>query len=74
MTDAARSDTVAQALDLSAHVTDIEQRLSDLDAALVAGDPVVIEKWDSSCSAVWPIPGRVPPCCSCGARAPSVRN
>ena len=44
MTDAARSDTVAQALDLFAHVTDIEQRLSDLDAALVAGDPAAIEQ------------------------------
>lgn len=39
----ARPDTVAQALDLSAHVADIEQCLTDLDAALVAGDSSAIE-------------------------------
>lgn len=39
----ARPDTVAQALDLSAHVADIEQCLTDLDAALVAGDSTAIE-------------------------------
>lgn len=44
MSESARPETVAQALDLSAHVSDIEQCLSALDAALVAADTVAIEK------------------------------
>ncbi|MDE2592709.1 MAG: hypothetical protein KGL57_00615 [Burkholderiales bacterium] len=44
MTESARPDSVAQALDLSAHVSDIEQCLSALDAALVSGESAAIEE------------------------------
>lgn len=44
MTESAHPDSVAQTLDLSAHVADIEQCLSALDAALVAGDTHAIEQ------------------------------
>ena len=44
MTDLSRSHPVAQALDLSAHMADIEQRLVDLDAALVSGDTGAVER------------------------------
>ena len=44
MTESARSHPVNQALDLSAHMADIEQRLADLDAALVSGDTAAVER------------------------------
>lgn len=44
MGESARPETVAQALDLSAHVTDIEECLGALDAALVSGDSSTIDQ------------------------------
>lgn len=44
MTEPSRPDAMAHTLDLSAHVGEIEQCLTDLDAALVAGDTVAVDK------------------------------